>query len=289
MQLFETRQAIREAVAAARREGKTIGVVPTMGALHAGHLSLVEACTKACDFTVVTIFVNPTQFGPGEDFDKYPRRLEADLEALAPYGVDAVFAPTNEEMYGPRHSTYVVVEGVTEPWEGACRPGHFRGVTTIVTKLFQIVQPDVAFFGQKDYQQALVVRRMVADLDMPIEIRVCPIVREPDGLALSSRNVYLSADERRQARSLSQSLELAARLVAEGLRDPATIRECMLEQLSQHPDVRVEYVALVDPETMQEVASIDAPVVAAVAAFVGETRLIDNRLLTPAEPSSDGA
>ena len=214
--VVSSRVELRAALIAARREGKSIGLVPTMGALHAGHVSLVEASAARCDFTVVTIFVNPTQFAPNEDFRKYPRTLESDLAALAGHGVDLVFTPPTDEIYRPGHATYVEPSGPALPLEGRCRPGHFRGVATIVLKLFNLVQPDVACFGRKDYQQSLVVRRMVDDFDLPIEICVCPIVREADGLALSSRNVYLDAEARRRALVLSRSLRLADELVEAG-------------------------------------------------------------------------
>src|SRR5947207_1716490 len=208
-----TGDAVRNAVRTARAENRTIGLVPTMGALHAGHLSLVERSCRETGFTVVSIFVNPTQFGPQEDFAKYPRNLEADLQALAAYPVDLVFVPAVDDMYPAISATAVEVGPVAAKWEGACRPGHFRGVATVVLKLLNLVQPDVAYFGQKDYQQTVVVRRMVADLDVPVEIRVCPTVREPDGLAMSSRNVYLSPEERRKALSLSRGLRRAEELV----------------------------------------------------------------------------
>ena len=220
---------MREAVRAAQAAGKTVGFVPTMGALHEGHLSLVDAARAECDLTVVSIFVNPTQFGPKEDLSRYPRDLDGDLRLLGGRGCDLVFAPTVEEMYpaGFRHVGRRRALG--RELEGEYRPDHFRGVATVVLKLFQIVPAERAFFGRKDYQQTLVVRQMVADLNVPIEIRVVPTVREPDGLAMSSRNAYLSADERRRALALSQSLRLAERLVREGVRDVATIRGKMLE------------------------------------------------------------
>ena len=215
---------IRAALLPYRRAGKRIGLVPTMGALHEGHLSLVRASKAECDLTVVWIYVNPSQFGPHEDLAKYPRTLQADLEKLAACDTEFVMAPGDAEVYRPGHATWVEVGAVAEPLEGRCRPGHFRGVATIVLKLLNMIQPDVAYFGQKDYQQAAVIRRMVADLDVPVEIRVCPIVREPDGLAMSSRNVYLSPDARQRATVLWQSLELARQLVARGERDAASHR-----------------------------------------------------------------
>jgi pantoate--beta-alanine ligase len=273
-----TRDEVRHHIATARKTGRKIGLVPTMGALHAGHLSLVKAARRECDFTVATIFVNPTQFGPHEDFQKYPRNLDADLKLLASLNVDLVFAPTVAEMYPPGSTTFVEVGAVAAPLESAARPGHFRGVATIVLKLFNLIPADVAFFGQKDYQQSLVIRQMVADLDVPITIRVCPIVREPDGLAMSSRNVYLSADERRRALSLSMSLRLAAELVAGGERDAGAIIRQMREVLDT-AGVQIDYVALAHPDTLEVVANIQGPTVALVAARVGNTRLIDNQLL----------
>lgn len=272
--------ALAEFLAVARRAGRTIGLVPTMGALHAGHVSLVDAARRDCDCVVVTVFVNPAQFGPNEDFARYPRDLDADLQLLASHGVDAVFAPTTESMYGPRHATYVEVAGPAVPWEGEFRPGHFRGVATIVLKLFNLVSPDRAYFGRKDFQQALVIQQMVADLDVPVEVVVCPIVREPDGLALSSRNVYLSADERRRALAISESLRLAKELVAAGTTDAAVVRRQMLDLLAK-AELQVEYVALADPQTLAPVEVIDRLSVAAIAARVGATRLIDNELLGP--------
>ena len=211
--IVKTIADLRAAVAAARREGKKIGLVPTMGALHEGHLSLVRASQEECGFTVVTIYVNPSQFGPGEDYRRYPRTLEKDVERLAG-AADLVFAPADEEVYPSGHGTWVDVGAAAEPLEGQCRPGHFRGVATVVLKLFHMSGADLAYFGQKDYQQALVIRRMVEDLNVPVALRVCPIVREPDGLAMSSRNVYLSAEARQRAIILWKSLRLAQDMVA---------------------------------------------------------------------------
>jgi pantoate--beta-alanine ligase len=266
---------------AARRAGKRVGVVPTMGALHPGHVSLIERSCQECDATVVTIFVNPTQFGPNEDFQKYPRTLVADLQSMCAQPVDVVFRPETEAMYPPESATRIEVVGPALPWEGAHRPGHFSGVATIVLKLFEIVQPDVAYFGQKDYQQTLVVQRMVADLDVPVEIIVCPTVREPDGLAMSSRNAYLSAESRQKALLLSQSLRLAQQMVADGERDASRVRDAMLRLYQSIPGVSVDYVALAHPTTLAEVASLDAPTVALLAVRVDGTRLIDNTLLAP--------
>ncbi len=249
-----------------------------MGALHAGHLSLVEAARGECDFSIVTIFVNPTQFGRDEDFSRYPRTLGADLTLLGPLGVDCVFAPPTEEMYPPGSTALVDVPAAAEPLEGQFRPGHFRGVATVVLKLFNLVQPDVACFGRKDYQQSLVVRRMVEDLDLPIRVRVCPTVREADGLALSSRNRFLSPPDRERALAISRSLRLAAELVRRGTRDARTILERMRAELAAQ-QLAIDYVALVDPDTLAAIERVEQPAVALIAARVGGTRLIDNELI----------
>jgi len=271
---------IRAALLPYRRTGKRIGLVPTMGALHAGHLSLVRASKAECDVTVVWIYVNPSQFGPNEDLAKYPRTLQADLERLAAFDTDFVLAPSDAEVYRPGHDSWVEVGAVAEPLEGQCRPGHFRGVATIVLKSLNMVQPDVAYFGQKDYQQAAVIRRMVADLDVAVEIRVCPTVREPDGLAMSSRNVYLSPDARQRATALWRSLELAHRLVMSGEREAAGI----IRQMSEHilaTGATIDYVALVDPDSLAAVERITGPTLAALAVKLDGTRLIDNAILEP--------
>jgi pantoate--beta-alanine ligase len=279
--LVTTVAELREAVAAARRDGKRIGFVPTMGALHAGHLSLVRAAKAACDYVVASIYVNPIQFGPSEDFSKYPRTLAADLDLLADCATDIVFAPTNEEMYPQGFATSVEVGAVAEPLEGRCRPGHFRGVATVVLKFFNIVQPDVAFFGQKDYQQAAVLRRMTADLNLPLEVRMCPIVREADGLAMSSRNRYLSPAARQRALVLSKSLQAAAALVAAGERDAAAILARMHKIIETADDARIDYIALVDPDTLAPVVRIASRTLAVLAVKIENTRLIDNSLLEP--------
>ncbi len=270
---------LRQVITAARRAGQRVGVVPTMGALHPGHLSLVAAAESECDLVVVTIFVNPTQFGPHEDFQKYPRTLEADLKLLAAHRVDVVFTPAVEDMYPPGAATMVEVAGAAERWEGACRPGHFRGVATIVLKLFNLTQPDVSYFGRKDLQQTLVVRQMVRDLDVPVEVRVCPTIRESDGLAMSSRNAYLSADDRRAALVLSRALFRGAELVRGGERDASRVLAAMQALVASEPRVKLEYLAIVDPVTMAEVGQIDTLAYAIVAARVGTTRLIDNEPL----------
>jgi pantoate--beta-alanine ligase len=279
--LVSTVAQLREEVGNARRAGKTIGFVPTMGALHEGHLSLVRASRAECDFTVVSIYVNPSQFAPNEDFDKYPRMLENDLALLAGCRTDLVFAPSNEEVYPAGHATWVDVENVAEPLEGACRPGFFRGVATVVLKLLNMVQPDAAYFGQKDYQQALVVRRMAADLNVPTTIRVCPIVREPDGLAMSSRNRYLSPAARQRALVLSNSLQRAAELVKRGERNTKTIAAEMRAIIETAADAQIDYIALADPETLEPVETIAGRTLAALAVKIENTRLIDNLLLEP--------
>lgn len=280
-QLVTTVAGLRETLATVRRDGKRIGLVPTMGALHEGHLSLVRASKAECDFTVVSIFVNPSQFGPGEDLDAYPRPLEADLDALAGCAAELVFAPAGTEVYREGYATWVEVGAVAEPLEGRCRPVHFRGVATVVLKLLNMVGPDVAYFGQKDYQQALVIRRMVEDLDLPVVIRTCPIVRESDGLAMSSRNAYLSPEARQRSLVLYQSLELAGELVARGRRNASMIAEQMREVIATAGDVQIDYIALVDPDTLEPVEQILAPTLAALAVRIEDTRLIDNRLLEP--------
>lgn len=279
-QVITTVCDLRQTLAIARREGKTIGLVPTMGALHEGHVSLVRASRAECGLTVVTIYVNPSQFGPKEDFARYPRTFDKDLELLAGLA-DVVFAPNSDEVYPPGYATWVEVGSVTEPLEGVCRPGHFRGVATIVLKLFNMVVPDVAYFGQKDYQQALVIRRMAADLNLPLAIRVCPIVREADGLAMSSRNRYLGPDERRQATVLFRSLTLAAGMAAQGERDAGKIAERMRETIAAAGPSQIEYIAIADPETLEPIQTILGRAVAALAVKIGSTRLIDNMLLEP--------
>jgi pantoate--beta-alanine ligase len=278
-----TTAALRQSVDTARTAGQTIGLVPTMGALHEGHRSLVHAAAAACGLTVVTIFVNPTQFGPREDLAKYPRTLEADLDTLAGTGADLVFAPAPQEVYPAEFSTWVEPPRVAQRWEGERRPGHFRGVATVCLKLFHMARADVAFFGHKDYQQSLVIRRLVADLDVPLTIRVCPTVREPDGLALSSRNRYLTAAQRQPALGLWRSLQHAAALVRQGEGDAERVRGEMERMLTASGVTRIDYAAIVDPETLEPLARIAGPAIALLAAYVGDTRLIDNlRLDGPA-------
>jgi pantoate--beta-alanine ligase len=274
-QLADVRQAVREA----RRRGQTVGCVPTMGALHAGHESLIRACREECGFTAATIFVNPTQFGPQEDFARYPRPGEEDLSRCRGAGVDLVFLPAVELIYPAGFSTHVEVEGLSQILEGAVRPGHFRGVATVVLKLLNIVAPDRAYFGRKDFQQQLLVRKMCRELDLPVEIRTCATVREPDGLALSSRNRYLSADERQTALCLYQSLQLAQQRLTRGDEDVRAIAGDM-RKLLETAGARPDYAVIADPETLVELTAPMENMVALVAARVGRTRLIDNLLIT---------
>jgi len=254
-----------------RRDGRSIGLVPTMGALHAGHTRLVDTARAENDVVVVSVFVNPIQFGPQEDFGRYPRDWERDLKVLEGAEVDAVYRPSAAEMYPPDATTRVRVGGIADALEGTARPGHFEGVATVVTKLFAAVDPDRAYFGQKDAQQVAVVQRLVRDLDLGVEVRIVPTVREPDGLAFSSRNVYLSADERRAATSLSATLREAAEAYASGERDPLKLRARMAARLALEPLVGLEYAELVDPATFEKPGTL-----AVIAARVGKTRLIDN-------------
>jgi pantoate--beta-alanine ligase len=270
---------VRELVKNARTQSKRIGLVPTMGALHAGHVSLMEAAVKQTDFVVVSIFVNPTQFGPNEDFNKYPRTLDVDVDICRKAGVDVVFAPSADEMYPAEQLTWVNVEKLTDVLCGAARPGHFRGVTTVCTKLFNIVKPNIAFFGQKDAQQAIVIKRMVADLNMPLEIVVCPIVREANGLAMSSRNKYLTDQQRQDAAAIYTSLCKAQQLVKSGERNYKTILGEMNRILQQPGTIQTEYVHIVDPVTLDDLQVIKGQILIAVAARVGTTRLIDNILI----------
>jgi len=276
MQAATTIAEIRAWVRMTRAAGRTVGFVPTMGALHVGHVSLIQAATARCDCVVVSIFVNPTQFSPGEDFEKYPRPLEQDLAICERHGVDAVFAPSPSEMYPRENLTWVTVERVSEPLCGRFRPGHFRGVATVCTKLFNIVGADAAFFGQKDAQQVAVIQRMVADLNLPLEIVVCPTVREPDGLAVSSRNQYLSPQERKQAPVIYRSLQRSADLIRAGEKEVARITEQMREVLGQVPALRIEYVSIVDAASLEDLERVKGKVLVAVAMRLGSTRLIDN-------------
>lgn len=279
MQVVRTIEELRASVAEARAAGKRVGLVPTMGALHVGHISLMQAAATRCDFVVVSIFVNPTQFGPGEDLEAYPKPFEKDVAICEQQGVAVVFAPTPEQMYPRENVTWVTVKKLTEPLCGRLRPGHFRGVTTVCTKLFNIVGPDIAFFGQKDAQQALVIRRMVADLNMPLDIEVCPTVREADGLAVSSRNRYLSEQQRREATVLYRSLQKCRAMIEAGVRNADEIRAAMIAVLEEVPALAVEYVSLADAESLQELTELQGQVLVAIAARLGPARLIDNILV----------
>jgi pantoate--beta-alanine ligase len=273
----DLRQAMREA----RRQHLTVGLVPTMGALHAGHRSLIAAARARNDFVVVSIFVNPTQFGPHEDLSRYPRPFEDDVRGCREAGVDLIFHPEPAVMYPPGFRTYVEVTGLQDVLEGASRPRHFRGVATVVMKLFNLVQPDRAYFGQKDAQQARIVARMIEDLNVPVELVICTTVREPDGLALSSRNRYLDTDQRCQAVVLSQALRQAEALFRDGQRDTGVLRGALQEKIEAAPGATLDYAAVVDAETLQPIDRIDRPVLLALAVRFGSTRLIDNQLLSP--------
>jgi pantoate--beta-alanine ligase len=256
-----------------------VGLVPTMGYLHAGHISLVEQACRECASVVVSIFVNPTQFGPTEDLSKYPRDLERDLQLLSSAGADLVWTPTSEEMYPDGYQTWISLDELAKPLEGAMRPSHFRGVATVVSKLFNCVQPQKAYFGQKDAQQAAVLRRMTSDLNFPIEVVICPIVRAEDGLALSSRNVYLNADERQAVTVLNRSLRAAGVAYENGERDASTLRRIMTDIISAEPLARVQYVSCADYDTLVELEVLNGKALLSMAVFFGKTRLIDNLVL----------
>ena len=280
-QLVTTCQQMQTAMRQLRSLPQHIGLVPTMGALHAGHLSLVQAARQQCDCVIVTIFVNPTQFAPNEDLAEYPRTLEDDLLQLQDLNVDLVFAPTEEEIYPDGPSTPVAPPAIAAPWEGVHRPHHFAGVVTVVDKLFNIIPADVAFFGQKDYQQAMVIEQLVRDTNVSIDIELCPIVRDQDGLALSSRNRYLDTRQRQQATTLSACLKLAQQRVEEGERSTRILVDSIQEQLQEHGIHQVDYVAIVDPTTLVELEQVKEPAMLLMAAHVGDVRLIDNCCLTP--------
>jgi len=264
---------------AARRVGQSIALVPTMGYLHEGHASLLREGRQRGDLLALSIFVNPTQFGPAEDLDRYPRDLQHDLVIARESGVDLVWTPTPDEVYPAGYATYVNVEGLTEVLCGASRPGHFRGVTTVVCKLLNVVQPAFALFGEKDFQQLAVIRCMVRDLNLPVEIIGMPIVREPDGLAMSSRNVYLSTAQRQQALVLSQALARARQLAGEGVRDAGTLLASLRRMIEAQPEARIDYLTICHQATLQEQATVDGDSVLLLAVFIGPTRLIDNGLL----------
>ncbi len=280
MRRIRTVNAMRTWSRGLQREGVTIGLVPTMGALHEGHRSLIRAARLACDAVAVSIFVNPLQFGPLEDFDRYPRSLVQDLRLCRSGGVDAVFLPRAQEMYLPDFETAVSVQRLTRRYEGLSRPGHFGGVTTVVTKLLNIVHPDKAFFGQKDYQQAVVVARLVKDLNLDTEIVMRPTVREPDGLALSSRNRHLSPEERKAATVLYRALSDGRELIRAGERSVKKVEAAMTRLIWAEPLARLDYLAVADPITLDEIRSVRGRVVLLLAVWIGETRLIDNLLVT---------
>ena len=282
MRRIQTIAEMKAACRQAQRNGKTLGFVPTMGALHEGHLSLVRASKSRCDVTAVSIFVNPLQFGPAEDLDKYPRNWERDARLLDELGVDLLFVPGADEMYPRGSRTYVLVEDLSDKLDGASRPGHFRGVATVVAKLFEIVRPDCAFFGQKDAAQVAVLRKMVSDLNLDVELVVRPIVRENDGLAMSSRNAYLTPEQRQQALVLNGSLMRVQTAADAGECDAARLIAIGKQAIAEEPGARLDYFAIVDPDTLDPVADVSHGALVAVAACVGSTRLIDNILLIKA-------
>jgi pantoate--beta-alanine ligase len=291
MEIINRRQRMSSVARKIRREqDRTIGLVPTMGALHEGHLSLVREARRMCDIIVVSVFVNPTQFAPGEDFEKYPRDLTKDTALLTDYNVDYIFAPTADEIYPKGFATYVNVEGLSEQLEGGSRPGHFRGVATIVTILLNTVRPDFAFFGQKDAQQALIIRRLVKDLAFDTEIVLLPTVREDSGLAISSRNLYLNPDEKQAAAVIHQALMRAKTAYKEGERSPGRLEILVRSTIELEPRARVDYVNVVDAETLEHLDKLDdRSILIAVAAYIGKTRLIDNTILNKTKKELVGA
>jgi pantoate--beta-alanine ligase len=279
LSVVNTVAAVRQAVVAARGRGLRVGLVPTMGALHEGHASLIRAARRECGFVVVSIFVNPTQFGPNEDFDRYPRPLADDLHICTVEGADLVWTPEAAAVYPAGFRTYVEVHGLQNLLCGVSRPTHFRGVNTVVLKLFNVVQPDLSYFGQKDAQQVRIIQQMVRDLDVPVEVRICPTAREADGLALSSRNQYLDAKQRRQAVVLSQALDEARRSIEAGERDAEAVRRVLADRVNTAPDARLDYAAVVDWESLTPPQRLRGRVLVALAVRFGATRLIDNVLL----------
>lgn len=278
---------MKESARQARAESRIIGLVPTMGALHAGHTSLVARARQDCSPVIASIFVNPKQFGPKEDFAKYPRSMEGDAERLTEAGVTSLFLPEVSEIYPPGFSTYVSVEGLSERLEGRSRPGHFRGVATVVLKLLEIVQPHYAYFGRKDAQQACIIAQMARDLDLDAEIMVCPIVREADGLAMSSRNAYLNTEERKAAGVLHRALVAARSELAAGVRDALHLQSVMRRIIEQEPLARVDYAEIADAESFEKVMHVRRACYALLAVFVGKTRLIDNLFIEPVGPQAD--
>lgn len=281
MEIINRRQRMSSVARKIRREqDRTIGLVPTMGALHEGHLSLIREARRMSDVVVVSVFVNPTQFGPGEDFERYPRNLTNDTALLTDYNVDYIFAPPVEEIYPKGFSTYVTVEGLSDQLEGSSRPGHFRGVATVVTILLNVVRPDFAFFGQKDAQQAVIIRRLARDLALDTEIIILPTVREDSGLAISSRNLYLDPEEHQAATVLNRALSKAKELFKDGERNPNRLAEIVRTTIETEPRARLDYVSILDAESLERVEKLDErPILIAVAAFIGKTRLIDNKIL----------
>jgi pantoate--beta-alanine ligase len=279
MKVVEKIKNLKELIAQAKAAGKKIGFVPTMGALHAGHFSLIKAAKEQTDFVVVSIFVNPTQFGPAEDFDKYPKTLDADTAGCEKLGVDIIFVPSISEIYPSKNLTWVNVEKLTEPLCGKSRPGHFRGVATVCAKLFNIVEPDIAFFGQKDAQQSIVVKQMIADLNMPLQIVVCPTVRESDGLAMSSRNKYLNAEERKDAALIYAALQEAELFIKAGHRKSSELIGEMEKILKISSRIKIEYISILDSRTLEEIDRAKGKVLIAIAAKLGQARLIDNIIL----------
>jgi pantoate--beta-alanine ligase len=278
---------MKEHARQARAEGRIVGLVPTMGALHDGHLSLIKRAKQDCSPVIASLFVNPKQFGPKEDFAKYPRSFNEDVKKISEAGVDGLFAPEPAEVYPPGFCSYVNVEGLSERLEGRSRPGHFRGVATMVLKLLEIVQPHFAYFGRKDAQQARLIQQMTRDLNVDAEIVVCPIVREPDGLALSSRNAYLNAEERRAATVLYRALDAARNEMTAGVRDALRLQAVMRKVLESEPSASVDYAEIVDANTFEPVIQVRRPCYALLAVFIGKTRLIDNLLVEPGHSDSD--
>lgn len=280
MEVFHTIYELKKQIKTWKKENYSVALVPTMGFLHAGHESLIKAAAEENDKVVVSIFVNPIQFGPNEDYSTYPRDMEKDINTCREAGADCIFAPEPKEMYGEGSYTFVNVENLTEGLCGARRPGHFRGVCTVVSKLFNIVTPDRAYFGQKDAQQLAVIKKMVKDLNFDIEIVGCPIIREADGLAMSSRNTYLSQDERKAALVLSRSLNLAMTALSNGERNVASVKQIISAEIKKEPLSRIDYIEIVDSENLQPVETVNRSVLTAIAVYIGKTRLIDNFTFT---------
>jgi pantoate--beta-alanine ligase len=287
VEIIRTIAWMKEQARQARAENRIVGVVPTMGALHRGHLALIERARRECSAVIASIFVNPKQFGPTEDFSKYPRTFESDREKLEQAGADLLFAPEAAEIYPQGFSSYVQVDGLSDKLEGRSRPGHFRGVATVVMKLLQIVQPNFAYFGRKDAQQSRIITQMSRDLNVDSEIVVCPIVREPDGLAMSSRNAYLNAEGRKAATVLSRALDAAKNEAAAGVRDVLQLQTVLHRVLGAEKAARVDYAEIVDAETFEPVMRVSKPSYVVLAVFIGKTRLIDNLYIEPKEPGSD--